>query len=56
MGIAYSKRRINRVRLPILVVIAEKMNFSLSPFAPENYVCTRYLLTIRVKVDLAASP
>ena len=40
--ITCSKRRINRVRLPILLVIGStgnfKMNISLSPCAPENLV------------------
>ena len=38
MVITYGKRRINRVRLPILLVVSStgKMNISLSPFAPEN--------------------
>ena len=38
--ITYSKRRINRVRLPILFVVSwrGKMNISLSPFAPETLV------------------
>ena len=36
----YGKRRINRVRFPILPLVSwtEKMNISLSPFAPENLV------------------
>ena len=36
----HSKRRINRVRLPILFVVNStgKMNVSLFPFAPENLV------------------
>ena len=40
MVIIYSKKRINRVRLPILLVVSwtGKMNISLSPFAPENLV------------------
>ena len=39
MVITYSKRRINRVRLLILLVVSStgKMNISLSPFAPENF-------------------
>ena len=40
MVITYSRVWINRVRLPILLVVssAEKMNISMSPFAPENLV------------------
>ena len=36
----YSRKWINRVRLPILLVVSGtgKMNFSLSPFAPEKLV------------------
>ena len=38
MVITYSKKRINRVRLPILLVVSwtGKMHIFLSPFAPEN--------------------
>ena len=38
--ITYSRVQINQVRLPILLVVSwvDKMNFSLSPFAPENLV------------------
>ena len=40
MVIPYSKRRVNRVRLPIVLVVSStgKMNISLSPFAPKNLV------------------
>ena len=40
MVITYSKRRINRVRLPILLVVSRTRKYiiSLSPFAPENLV------------------
>ena len=35
-----SRVRINRLRLPILLVVAaeQEKNFSLSPFAPENFI------------------
>ena len=40
MVIHTTRVRINRVRLPILLVVSRtgKMNISLSPFAPENLV------------------
>ena len=40
MVITCCERRINRVRLTILLVVSrtEKMNISLSPFAPENLI------------------
>ena len=40
MVITYSRLWINRIRLPILLVVSwtEKINISLSPFAPENLV------------------
>ena len=40
MILTNSKRSINRVRLPTLLVVSwtEKMNVFLSPFAPENLV------------------
>ena len=39
MVITRSKVRIKRIRLPILLVVrTEKMNISLSAFAPENLV------------------
>ena len=40
MVITFSRVWINRVRLPILLVVrrTRKMNISLSPFAPENLV------------------
>ena len=40
MVITYSKRRINRIRLPIVLVVSwtGEMNISLFPFAPEDLV------------------
>ena len=56
MVIAYSKSSINRVRLPILLVVslAGKTNNSLSPFVPENLI-RETVLAVPSRVNLLNS-
>ena len=53
MGITNSRVWINRVRLPILLVVSGtgKINVSLSPFAPENLVSRERGLTVSSRVS-----